>query len=175
MSTEPSDETVIKAMQWAERSKKESSRLDGILCPIEERDYWREKALMWRKYCRQANKGAMVNGLMARAAIDGQARWRKIAEEAERRATAINATFPGVKSGIDHETEASIWKGRHHDALTAYSEERIARMKAEHQAKDNEIEVGFLSDLLDQIQALVDGHGVGLRDSVREVLGKRSK
>lgn len=34
-------------------------------------------------------------------------------------------------------------------------------------------ELGHANDLLDQIQALVDGHGVGLRDAVREVLAGR--
>ena len=47
---------------------------------LAERDKWREKALMWRRYCRQANKGAMVNGLLARKVIEERANWRKAAK-----------------------------------------------------------------------------------------------
>lgn len=51
----------------------------------------------------------------------------------------------------------------------AYGANRILAAALEHE----QCELGHANDLLDQIAALCDGHGVGLREDVRGVLAQR--
>lgn len=67
-----------------------------------------------------------------------------------------------------------IWSHLPHDhratgPALAYGANRILAAALHHER----CELGHANDLLNQIQALVDGHGVGLRDDVRDVLKKR--
>ncbi len=207
MNTEPSDETVIKAMQWADDDQAPNEAIEILwscgLAPSHHATLKEaaegvksiittlrshladppidvQEAVLWK-----LGIAGRVPPEPNKDAVNAALKWAEDEEmnQDDERALLQDRFGDGDACATQIlaaevrrlRNEASIWQGRHHDALTAYSEERIARKKAENQAREHEIETGFLADLLDQIQALVDGHGVGLRDSVLEVLGKRSK